>query len=37
MFKLFNTALILASKYGHVDNVKLHLEQEGININTQNV
>ena len=37
LFKLFDTALILASYYGHTEIVKLLLEQEGIYIDLQNV
>ena len=36
-FKLSNTALILASKNGHTEIAKLLIEQEGIDINTQDV
>ena len=34
-FKLFDTALILASRKGHTEIVKILIEQEGIDINAK--
>ena len=36
LFKLFETALIWASRYGHIEIVKILVEQKGININAKN-
>ena len=36
-FKLFNTALIWASKNGHTEIVKILLEQKGIDINAKDI
>ena len=33
---IFNTALIFASRYGHIEIVKFLVEQEGIDINAKN-
>ena len=35
-FKIFETAFIFASRYGHTEIVKILVEQEGIDINTKN-
>ena len=37
IFKLFNTALILATKNGNIEIVKLLIEREGIDINATDV
>ena len=34
-FKLFWTALICASEYVHTEILKIHVEQEGIDINAK--
>ena len=37
LIKLFNTALIWASYFGHNEIVEILLEQNGIDINTKNI
>ena len=37
MFKLFKTALMIASEKGNIETAKLLLEKEGIDINIKDI